>query len=212
MARAQLLAAGLTRREIEGRVRSGLLSPVYRGVYLLAYGPRAPLAFEAAAVLACRPKAMLSHRTAGRLYELPVNAGRTIDVTVVGRYRNPPHEVSTHSITQLHPSELHRHEGIPVTSPSLTLLDLAGTLTPDAFLGALHEARVQKLVTDRQLRATLERHPNRRGAKALRETLQTEGGIRVTRTRAERVALGLMRSSTGGATATWPRGTSRRSR
>jgi len=118
VARAQLLAKGVTRHEIEARMRSSLLLPVHRGVYLVTYGPRASLALEAAAVLACRPSAMLSHRTVGHLMGIPV----------------PP------------------------------------------------------------ARATLRRHPNRRGARALRELLDAEGGVRVTRSNAERTAFALMRS------------------
>jgi very-short-patch-repair endonuclease len=192
--RMQLLTAGLTARMIDERVRAGMLLPVHRGVYLLAYGPCSPLAHEAAAILACRPQALLSHRTAGFLHELPVERPQPIELTVVGRYRKSPQGVAVHTIQRLGPAELRRHEGIPITSPSLTLLDLAGALGRDDLEGALHEARVQRLVKDEELSATLAAHPKRRGARALAHLLDREGGIRVTRSKGERRLLKVLRA------------------
>jgi very-short-patch-repair endonuclease len=65
---------------------------------------------------------------------------------------------------------------LAITSPSLTILDLAGTLGK-ADLAA----------------ATLVAHPKRRGARALRALLESERGQRVTRSEAERRALVVMR-------------------
>jgi very-short-patch-repair endonuclease len=194
VARRQLLDAGVSARMIEERIRSGLLIPVHRGVYLLAHGPRSPLAFEAAAVLACGPQALLSHRTAGARWALLTEAPESIELTVVGRNRTAPNGLVVRSISALADSELRRHEGIPITSPSLTLLDLAGTLGRHDLSGALNEARVQRLVTDDDLRASLAAHPNRRGASALRCLVDEERGPRITRSEAERRALDVMRA------------------
>ena len=194
VARDQLLAAGLSARIIHERIQCGVLLPVHRGVYLFTLGPRSPLAREAAAVLACLPRAILSHRTAGRLWGLPVPLPDVIELTVVGRQRRPPNGLAVYSIASLPDAELRRHERIPITSPSLTVLDLAGLIAPDELEGALHEARVQRLVTDAELRATLAAHPNRRGARALARLLAREGGVRVTRSKGERRLLKLLRA------------------
>ncbi len=194
VARHQLIAAGLTARMIDARVRTGVLIPVHRGVYLLGYGPRSPLALETAAVLACGPQALLSHRTAGRLWRLPIAEPHLIELTVVGRQRKSPHGLAVHSISSLPRTELSRRERIPITSPSLTLLDLAGVLGMGELEGALHEARVQHRVKDDELRASLAAHPNRNGARALAQVLGREGGIRITRSRGERRLLKLLRA------------------
>ena len=89
--------------------------------------------------------------------------------------------------------EVHRHHGIPIASPSLILLEIAGQNDDDELLACLHEARVQELVADADLRATLDAHPSRRGARQLRRLLATEGGIRITRSPPERRALKVMR-------------------
>jgi hypothetical protein len=43
--REQLLAAGFTRRMIEGKLRSGYLIPIHPGVYLVGHRAVAPLAY-----------------------------------------------------------------------------------------------------------------------------------------------------------------------
>jgi hypothetical protein len=62
--REQLLAAGFSATVIRARVRSGGLIPIHPGVYLVGHRAVDPLAYETAALLACRPHAMLSERTA----------------------------------------------------------------------------------------------------------------------------------------------------
>jgi very-short-patch-repair endonuclease len=117
-----------------------------------------------------------------------------IHVTVVGRSRRSLDGVKVHTLARLPASELRRHDGLPISSPSLTLLDLAGDLEADELAEALNEARVQRLVTDAELRTTLEAHPTRRGGRALRALLAAEHGPRITRSKAERIALRVMRA------------------
>ena len=193
MTREQLLAAGFSSTVIGARVRSGGLIPIHPGVYLVGHRAVHPLAYETAAIFACRPRALLSTHTAWRLMALPNAAGDDVHVTVVGRNRRPLTGVRVHSLSHLAPGELRRHRGLPITSPSLTLLDLAGALAPHELVEALNEARVQRLVTNHQLLATLEAHPTRRGAKALRNLLATERGPRIVRSKAERIALRVLR-------------------
>jgi very-short-patch-repair endonuclease len=191
----ELVAAGVTERMIELRLESGFLLRAHRGVYVVNGPERPPLADHAAAVLACRPRALLSHRTILRLRGLPVRPDRVIDVTVVGHTRRPPGPgVRTHSISQLLGAERTFHEGIPATSSALALLDVAGYGDADELLACLHEARVQKLVTDRQLHATLTAHPSRRGARALRRLLAGERGVKRTRSETERRILRVLRA------------------
>ena len=193
VARDQLLSLGVTRSLIEERIAAGMLISVYDGVYLFAYGPRSPLAGEAAAVLACRPRALLTFHTATGLWRLPAPADDEIHVTVVARYRKSFADVRVRSISHLPATELRRMNGLPVSSPSLTILDMAGVIDQDQLLELVHEARVQRLVTERELRGSLAAHPNRRGARALGRLLATEGGVKMTRSMAERRTLKVLR-------------------
>lgn len=172
---------------------SGGLIPPHPGVYIVGHAS-SPLAYECAAILACGPRALLSHRTAARLWRLPTRPEDEIQVTVVGRRQRSPGGVRVHLLKELPRQELRRHAGLPITCPSLTLLDLAGVVGVDELASALNEARVQRLVTTAQLEATLDHHPKRRGARVLREVLDVERGPQITRSEAERRALKLMRA------------------
>ncbi len=193
--RKELLSAGLSAHQIAAKVRSGALIAVHPGVYVVGHMALAPHALEAAALVACRPRALLAGRTSARLLGVPVKAPKDIEIVVVGRHRRSLSGVTVRSIDRLAPGELRRIEGLPVTSPSLTLLDLAADVSCDQITAALHEARVPPIrVTDAAIRATLKAHPNRRGARVLSALLDAEGAAKVTRSEAERRALKLMRS------------------
>ena len=189
-----MLAAGVSRHRIQRRIDSGSLIRVHPGVYLVGHRGGSPLASEAAAILACGPRAFLSHRTAASLWELPVPRSGPIEVTVVGRRQRSPGGVRARYLTAMPASERRRLRRLPLTSPSLTILDLAGTVRPEALAAALNEARVLRIVNERALTTTLSAHPNRRGARALRRLLEGEQGPRITRSEAELRALRLMRA------------------
>ena len=193
--RDELLAAGLSSGQIQAKLASGALIRVHPGVYVVGHLALAPYALEAAALMACRPRALLARRTATGLWRLPGETLKEIEIVVVGRHRRSLNGVDVGSIDQLAPGELRWVDGLPVTSPSLTLLDVAADLNRNRLTAALHEARVQRIVTDDQLRQTLETHPNRRGARSLGALLGAEGSAKVTRSEAERLALRLMRNS-----------------
>ena len=70
VARWQLLARGVSGERSTWRIKDGRLRPIHRGVYLVGHIATAPLAYEAAAVLAFRGKATISHRSAAKLLGL----------------------------------------------------------------------------------------------------------------------------------------------
>jgi very-short-patch-repair endonuclease len=192
--RVQLLDAGVSARMIRRRMELGALH-VYRefpGVYLVGHRAEPPLARECAAILYCAPRAMLSHRRATRVWGLPAADHEDIEVTVVGRRISSRPGLKVHYIESIEPAELRRHRGLPITSPSLTLLDLAGVVGEDDLARALNEARVQDLVNDGEIHDTLRAHPNRRGAKWLRALMSSEESAFKVESEAERLCLKLM--------------------
>ena len=192
--RAQLLAGGFSRSVIQRRIESGHLIGIHPGIYLVGHRAAPPLAMNAGAILACQPHAYLSHGSAARLWRLPVPADALIHVTVAGRSRRSLAAVVVHFVKEVASADTARLEGLPVTSLSLTLLDLGGSLTEEAFAAAVNEARVEHHIRDRALHAVLRRHPTRKGARALRSLLATERGPRITESEAERRALRVMRA------------------
>ncbi len=67
---AQLQALGFGAGAIKYRVRLGRLHLLHSGVYAVGHRPPSPLATAMAAVLACGPDAVLSHRSAGALWRI----------------------------------------------------------------------------------------------------------------------------------------------
>jgi predicted transcriptional regulator of viral defense system len=145
---AQVLASGLGRHRVARLVRSGWMRRLHYGVYLV--GPlETPLTHAMAAVLAYSPKGLLSHYSAAVLRRLRPPPLRGIHVTVVTESgvhsRNGVH---AHRCGSLDPADITHHEGVPVTSPARTLLDLATQVTARDLARAVEEAQVLHLVTN----------------------------------------------------------------
>jgi very-short-patch-repair endonuclease len=149
--RRQLLAAGLDDKDIEYRVRTSRLIRVHRGVYAVGHLPPSPHARAMAAVLACGPAAVLSHRSAAAAWGLLAHPGR-VDVTTPGKHRHPG--INAHR-SRLAATDITRQYGIPTTTPARTLLDLADVLEPAALTRAVHDLRLAKLVRLDDLAAQL---------------------------------------------------------
>lgn len=90
----------------------------------------------------------------------------------------------------LAPGDVWRREGILVTSPARTTLDLAAELPPSALRRMVRQALVEGLMSIRQLAVILERSPRHRGAPALRRIV-SDGHV-PTRSELEDRALGLL--------------------
>lgn len=114
----QLRFLGLEKEAVARRVRRGMLRRLHRGVYLVGPAPITDVGRLAAAVLACGPRAVLSHRAAALLWDLlPLNP-RPVDVSLVGIRRPSRPGIKTHYAK--YRSDLRHRELIPVTSPALT--------------------------------------------------------------------------------------------
>lgn len=166
--RAQLLRAEVSPAAIERRIANGTLLVEYPGVYRL--GHRAPSAEAAylAAVRACGEGAVLSGRAAASHWGLIRGQPQALEVSAPTERRIPGLRTRRR---RLHPSEVSAHQGIPVTTVPLTILDLAAQLPAQALARACHEAGVRYRTTPAQVAAVLRRRPNAPGAAKLRAVL-----------------------------------------
>ena len=168
----QLAGLGVGRGGIRARVLAGRLHRMYPGVYCVGHRQLTANGRRLAAVLACGPGALLSHRSAAAHFGITAAEPSRLDVTSPGRNRAGPRGIAVHLPRRLHAEDATVHEGIPVTSTARTLLDLAqmaGQRDVDRALDAAERLGRFDLAAAERL---LERTPGHRGrgrfARALR--------------------------------------------
>ncbi|HEY8771106.1 MAG TPA: type IV toxin-antitoxin system AbiEi family antitoxin domain-containing protein, partial [Thermoleophilaceae bacterium] len=122
---AQLLELGLGKTAIQKRARAGRLHRVHRGVYAVGHPLLTQHGRFMAAALACGEGAVISHGCAAALWGLPWRQTARIDVTVPGRGGRSTRRLVVVHRARLAPGEVTVKDGIPVTSPSRTVMDLA---------------------------------------------------------------------------------------
>ena len=194
VATSQLLAVGIGRGRISTLSARGWLRPAHRGVYLVGpvHGPRARLI---AATLAGGRGVALSHRSAAELLAVGPAVPGAVVVTVAGRSIRSRNGLTVHVVRALAEEDVTTHDGIPVTAPGRTLLDLATQLSRRDLARAVEEAERLGLLSGGWLDPLLTRNPRHRGATALRAITQAHDAPALTRSEAERRLLELVRSA-----------------
>ena len=172
MARRELLELGLSAREIAARVASGRLHPLHRGVYAVGHPAVTWQGLGHAALLAAGDEAGLSHASSAIAWRMKRNEGEEMEVTVRGRQPRSRPGLRVHTSSML---ELRNLEGLLVTTPARTLLDLAAR---GDVARPLAEAQVLRIVTTAEVRAELQRHPYHRGTSRLGRLLDTTAPTR----------------------------------
>lgn len=192
VSRAQLLEMGLSDNGIARRVRAGRLHRLHAGVYAVGHTALGDRGRWMAAVLAGGRGAALSHHSAAALWEL-----RTIDPVVVhitvprtgGRARPG---LRIHRPRTLRADETTTRDGIAVTTPARTILDVAATISDRDLKRALDEGAVQRLISVSSLVALALAHPGHPGSATLEQALRTHApGTTLTRSELEERFLAL---------------------
>lgn len=163
----QLRAARIDRDGIRRRVRSGRLHRVHRGVYAVGHAGLSVEGRYLAAVLACGPGAVLSHRAAAHVLRLI--RGTPPPPEVIAPTKREVEGVDTHRSNRLHRLEHSVLDGIPLTTVPRTLVDLAADLGLADLARACHEAHVRHATTPAMVEAVIARAPNRSGTARLRQ-------------------------------------------
>jgi very-short-patch-repair endonuclease len=171
VARRQLLVLGFNAREIEHRVSRGRLHLVARGVYAVGWPHLTRERRWMVAVLACGGGAMLSHRSAAGLWKIGTESGGVVDISVTRRCELRRPGLRVRSRPTLAAEDIMSRDGIPVTSPVQTLVDLATELGPLGVERAVNEADKHNLIDPETLRAALDDHAGQPGAPLLRSLL-----------------------------------------
>ena len=208
LSRAQLIREGVPERATDALVRAGRLVPVLRGVYQVgplpqSFGP------EAAAVLAAGAGTRLSHRSGARLHGLVGHGYRAedphpsretkaadpiVEVTVPRKRRRRIEGIRIHRVRDLRDDEVTVLDGLRVTTPARTLLDLAEDMSEREVEQAYATALRRRLVTAEMMHAMVARHPDHRGAPLWRRLLGNAEEPAFTRSEAEEQLLDMARA------------------
>ena len=118
------------------RIVSKLIVPLHPGVYTPSSASPSWRRAVMAAVFACGPTAVVSHRAAAELWGMLEDV-RLVEVTIPHSRVRSVRGVIVHRAVNL---EATRHTGFPISPPMRTLLDLAGVVPEEVVEVALDAA------------------------------------------------------------------------
>jgi predicted transcriptional regulator of viral defense system len=169
----QLEGLGLSERAIHQREAAGRLFRIHQRVYSLTPQVMTQRGRFMAAVLACGPDAVLSHRSAAYLWGLVDSWEAPIDVTAPNRRGRSPEGVAAHKDGSLQPIDKTTVHGIPCTTVARTILDFAGVEPDWRVRKVVAQGEVLQILDKGKLRALLKRSRRRRGVARVRLILDT---------------------------------------
>jgi very-short-patch-repair endonuclease len=191
----QLTACGMKKNAVAHRVKSGWFHPVFHTVYSVGCGELPPLALELAALLACGKGSFISHRSAAFVWGLVKVAPPQVEVSVVGGGCRSRDGLRVHRIQAIDRRELRKHEGLWISSPARAVLEVAGDASPNEIADLVDAGVAGRQFKPAELNALLRRHRGRRGVARLAGVLGDESAQAITRSRAEKAFLKLIRES-----------------
>jgi hypothetical protein len=170
--RDQLLELGFSRHAIAHRIARGRLHPKWPEVYAVGRAEVTRRGMWRGALLACGQDAELSHDTGLALWEireepkdglihLSVPQGRVVRLAGIRAHRR----------ANLRKDEIVLVDGLAVTCPATTLIDMAPGLPSSELEGAVNHADKLELIDPESLRAFIEFAPRRPGVAILRRLL-----------------------------------------
>lgn len=170
---AQARTHGVSRQLLNHHVKQGRFEQIRRGLYRVRGFPSSQHDDIREKWMAVGPeKAIVSHESALALLELSDSIPDEVHLLVPRRYRGlrPPAGVVLHTFPDTEKVATLRREGMTVTAPARTLVDVVDELQPEQAAMAARQAVNRGLLTRRQL----EQEAARRGKTRLLETLLPE--------------------------------------
>jgi hypothetical protein len=176
---------GYSRKAVQRDVASGHLHPLHRGVYAVGYRLVTVHGRCLAAVLACGPKALLSHRSAAWLWGISRYGPVPLHVTSpVPRKPRPP--IRLHHSRILAKEDRSLEKEIPVTALPRTLLDCAAECSLSRLQRMLERSEELKLFDLGPIEELLERSGRHAGRGRLRRAIALYAPAPFTRSGFER--------------------------
>src|SRR5688500_491616 len=144
--RKQLLDLGWTKEATNHAIRTGRLHPVHRGVYAFGRRMLGPRGFWLAAVVSCGPDVQLSHGSAAAAWGIERGQGGPIDLSIPVTQIRKRAGLRVHRRGDLLERERTVHHNIPITSPVMTIVDLAPLRSWGQVERLVNEADVLDLI------------------------------------------------------------------
>jgi len=188
----QMARADFSWNAIDHRIKQGVVQRLWQGVYMLGPGDPDHATLAMAAVLTCSD-AVLGYYWAGSLWGFVESVRLPVDVIVTAGSRRGRDEVYVHGTILLEPRDVTRKDGLPLTTPARTLLDLARVVTFHRLETLIADAMVLRLVNERHLREVIARSGRHPGAARLRRALDAGPGL--TRSEIERILRRLLKAA-----------------
>ena len=177
--RAQAVAAGVTPRSIDGRVRSGQWRIVLPRIYEAEEAPRTFEQDLMAATLWAGEDSAGSHRSAAAMLRLAGIPRRTLEISTPRKLR--ANNITVHRTRENLRSCSTEAQGIPVTTAARTLVDLGAVVSPETLEIALDDGLRRRLcsVSDLEIQIEILSAKGRAGPRSLRPMLlvRREAGV-----------------------------------
>ena len=165
---------GLSSDQIDYRIGASW-SLIHDGVYRIAGAPATWRSGVRAALMVAGDGSAASHQSAAAMYEVPGGTRDLVELTCVRWKRTVHAGLVVHESRRLDARDIRLLDGIPVTTPERTLLDLAWRFPTANFLElVIQAARRKRLITYESTKEMFDRHARRglKGVSALREVLE----------------------------------------
>ena len=171
--RAQLLDLGASDHEIVRRLRNGRIDQLHDGVYYLDSVPATWFTDVRAAVYACGPAAVASHRTGSAIWELDGLSTHIIEISVPYTKSPEPSGVVVHRTRR--PNPYTERTAIPVTVAEKTIMDMAAIVPPRVLAKLARSAVYQDHTTADRLDEAIGKFGGRgvTGTRVMRRMLAT---------------------------------------
>ncbi len=171
---------GYSRKAVQRDVASGHLHPLHRGVYAVGHRLISAHGRCLAAVLACGPNALLSHRSAAWLWGISRYGPAPLHVTSPIP-RKPRLPIKLHHSRILTADDRAFEDGIPVTALPRTLLDCAAELRLSLLRRMLERSEERELFDLEPIEDLLQRSGRHRGRRRLRQAIALYQPVPFTR-------------------------------
>ena len=169
--RRDLLELGFNEAAIEHRLAKGRLHRVHAGVYAVGRPELTREGHWMAAVLACGSEAALSHHSAAAFWGIGRERSGRFDISVRRKCKRRRDGIRARSRPSLPAEDIVIRDGIPVTTPARTIVDIATDLSPNKLERAVNDADKLDLIDAEKFGLGLDRFAGEPGVRPLRRLL-----------------------------------------